>query len=87
VIGLQPTRPAIDGSASPDSKTWVGWALTLYAPSIRGFDVTLGVRNLIGKRDLLPAPGDYDRSTPVAVVIPRIPGEGREIFAKVGYSY
>ncbi|MBA3499106.1 MAG: hypothetical protein H0T65_01955, partial [Deltaproteobacteria bacterium] len=87
VIGRRPTRPAIDGSASPDAKTWVGWAVTLYAPNIRGFDVTLGVRNLIGKRDTLPAPGDYDRSMPDAVVIPRIPGEGREFFAKVGYSY
>jgi hypothetical protein len=87
VIGRRPTRPAIDGTASPDAKTWVGWALTLYAPNIRGFDVTIGVRNLIGKRDMLPAPGDYDRSTPDAVVIPRIPGEGREFFAKVGYSY
>ena len=87
VIGRRPTRPALDGSPSPDSPAWFGWALTLYAPNIRGFDVTIGARNLIGKRNLLPAPGDYDRSVPEAVVIPRIPGEGRELFAKVGYSY
>ena len=26
-------------------------------------------------------------SMPTAVVIPRIPGEGRELFAKIGYAY
>ncbi len=87
LIGRRPTRPALDGSASPDSPGWLGWSVVVYAPNIRGFDITVGARNLIGRRDQLPAPGDYDRSTPEAVVIPRIPGEGREVFAKVGYSY
>lgn len=87
VIGRRPTRPALDGSESPDSKAWVGWGLTLYAPNIAGFDVTIGARNLIGTRDQLPAPADYDRAMPAAVVIPRIPGEGRELFAKIGYAY
>jgi hypothetical protein len=87
VLGRRPTRPALDGAESPDSKLWAGVALTLYAPNIGGFDITVGARNLAGTRDLLPAPGDYDRGMPTAVVIPRIPGEGREIFAKVGYSY
>lgn len=87
LIGRRPTRPALDGNASPDAKAWLGWALTLFAPNIGGFDVTIGARNLIGKRDQLPAPGDYDRAVPTAVVIPRIPGEGREIFAKIGYSF
>ncbi len=86
-LGRRPTRPALDGSESPDSEPWVGWSLTLYAPNVRGFDVTVGARNLVGKRDLIPAPGDYDRSMPDAVVIPRIPAEGREVFAKIGYSY
>jgi iron complex outermembrane receptor protein len=87
IIGRRPTRPALDGSDSPDSPGWVGWNVVAYAPHIRGFDVTLAVRNLLGKRDLMPAPGDYDRSAPTAVVIPRIPGEGREVYLKVGYSY
>jgi hypothetical protein len=52
-----------------------------------GFDVTLGARNLVGKRDLMPAPGDYDRTMPDTRVVPRVPGEGREFYAKVGYSY
>ena len=87
LIGVRPTRAAVDGSDSPDSPTWFGVNLVLYAPNIRGFDATLGVRNLIGKRDQLPAPGDYDRSNPADVVIPRIPGEGRELYLRVGYAY
>lgn len=87
VLGRRPTRPALDGSESPDAEPWFGWALTVYVPNVRGFDITVGARNLIGKRDQVPAPGDYDRETPVSVVIPRVPGEGREIYAKIGYSY
>ena len=86
-VGRRPTRPALDGSESPASEPWLGWSLVLYAPDIAGFDITVGARNLIGRRDLIPAPGDYDRSKPVEVVIPRIPAEGRELFVKVGYSY
>jgi outer membrane receptor protein involved in Fe transport len=87
VIGRRPTRPALDGSESPDSPAWFGLNVILYAPNIRGFDVTVAARNLIGRRDRLPAPGDYDRSDPEEVVIPRIPGEGRELYLRVGYAY
>ena len=62
----------------------------MYAPSIAGFDVTLGVRNLLGKRDLMPAPGDYDRvdtNMGERLVVPRVPGEGREAYVKIGYAY
>ncbi len=86
LIGNRSTRPAVDGTPSPDAPTWLGFNLTVYAPGIRGFDITAGVRNLRGKRDQLPAPPDYDRSDP-ATVIARVPGEGREIYVKVGYSY
>ncbi|NVB79620.1 MAG: TonB-dependent receptor [Kofleriaceae bacterium] len=87
VLGPRPTRAALDGSASPDAPTWVGLNAAIYVPNLRGFDLTVGGRNLIGTRDMLPAPGDYDRSMPTAVVIPRIPGEGRELYVKLGYSY
>jgi len=88
VLGPRPTRPAHHGTESPDAPTWVGANLVLYAPNlIKGFDFTLSARNLRGKHDRLPAPGDYDRSLPTEVVIPRIPGEGRELFLKVGYTY
>ena len=80
-IGPRPTREGADSPA------WVGLNLTVYAPNIRGFDVTAGVRNLIGKRDLMPAPGDYDRTLPDVQTVPRVPGEGRELYVKVGYAY
>jgi len=86
LLGPRPTRPAVDATASPDAPAWLGINLTLYAPRIRIFEVTAGIRNLIGTRDLMPTPPDYDRSDP-ATVIPRVPGEGREIYVKVGYSY
>jgi len=66
----------------------LGWNLVVYVPNVRGFDVTAGVRNLLGTRDLMPAPADYDRyGAPDTVTIPRVPGEGREVFVKAGYSY
>ena len=52
-------------------------------------DRTAGVRNIIGKNDLQPAVGDYDRFPDMqpSVFVPRMPGEGREFYVKVGYSY
>lgn len=87
VIGRRPTRLDIDGNPSPASPTWLGLNVIAYLPAIHGFDITLAARNLLGRRDLMPAPGDYDRSLPTEVVIPRIPGEGREVYLRVGYSY
>ncbi len=87
VLGPRPTRPDGDGVASPDSPAWVGANLTVYVPSIKGFDVTAGVRNLVGTRDRVPAPGDYDRSAPDVLTVSRVPGEGRELYVKVGYAY
>jgi hypothetical protein len=90
-IGERPTRPDADtGNESPASPAWVNWNWTVYVPNVHGCDITAGVRNLIGKRDLVPAPGDYDRydaTTSTTTTIPRVPGEGREVYVKVGYSY
>ncbi len=87
-LGRRPTRPDLDGDPSPASPAWYGLNVTVHAPHVRGFDLTIGARNLLGTRDQLPAPGDYDRNaSPNTVVIPRVPGEGREIYVKVGYSY
>jgi outer membrane receptor for ferrienterochelin and colicins len=95
VLGERPTRPVTTATgafvaASPASPVWVGWNATLYAPSIAGFDVTAGVRNILGTRDLVPAPGDYDRTMSTSVpsaIVPRVPAEGRELYVKIGYSY
>jgi hypothetical protein len=92
-IGARPTRPFVDPdtqvrTVSPESPAWWGWNATIYAPNVvAGFDFTAGVRNILGTRDLMPAPGDYDRSVPAALIVPRVPGEGREFYAKLGYSY
>ncbi len=87
VLGERPTRLDANNMPSPASPAWVGWNATLYAPNIAGFDVTVGVRNILGKRDLVPAPGDYDRTMPMPFVVARVPGEGREVYVKIGYSY
>lgn len=83
------TRPDVDGNPGPQAPGWVGWNAALYVPDLRKFDLTIGVRNLLGTRDLIPAPGDFDRFPDGAppVIVHRIPGEGRELYAKLGYSY
>ncbi len=82
VIGPRPTRD--DTGMTPDIETYVGVSLAAYAPDINGFDVTLGVRNLIGKREQVPAPEDFDRESGSVFTLP---GEGREVYARVGYRY
>ncbi len=64
------------------------WNLVLYAPDLwkTGVDVTLGARNLLGTREEVPTSDEIDRdggAMPVVV----FPGEGREIYARIGYSY
>jgi outer membrane receptor protein involved in Fe transport len=87
VLGERATRSDANDAASPASPAWIGWNALVYAPSIAGFDVTAGVRNILGTRDLVPAPGDYDRTVPMTTVVPRVPAEGREVYVKIGYSY
>jgi len=90
LLGERPTRPdttSMPPLPSPASPAWVGWNAAIYAPNIAGFDITAGVRNILGKRDLVPAPGDYDRTVPAPILVPRVPGEGREVYVKIGYSY
>ena len=89
IIGERETRPAADGTPSPNSPQWYGLNACVFVPNLRGFDVTVGGRNLIGERDLMPAPDDYDRFPDMntTITVPRIPGEGRELYVKIGYSY
>lgn len=87
-LGVRRVRADEEGTHR-NSPAWLGWNATVYVPTFHGFDITAGVRNLLGTRDLIPAPGDYDRfpDPATSVVVPRIPGEGREFHVKVGYSY
>jgi outer membrane receptor for ferrienterochelin and colicins len=97
-IGDRASRPIDDAGDVVTSPGWYGLNGTIYIPSIpvkvgnrvTNFDFTAGVRNIIGTRDLVVAPGDYDRTDPntlTTTVLPQVPGEGREFFAKVGYAY
>ncbi len=84
-VGERPTREPTEIAPA-----WVGINATIYAPNVKGFDITAGVRNLIGKRNRVVTPGDYDRidsTTMTTVTVPTIPGEGRELYVKVGYNY
>ncbi len=88
LIGERPTRPDIaTGAPSPRSPAWLGWNVIAYAPKLGGFDVTLGVRNALGTRDLIPTPEDYDRTATEIRTVPRVPGEGREAYVRIGYAY
>ena len=77
---MRPARPL----------SWLGWNANIYIPDLHKLDITAGVRNILGKRDRIPAPGDYDRYDDVSMsttTIPLVPGEGRELYVKVGYRY
>ncbi|HSK03838.1 MAG TPA: TonB-dependent receptor, partial [Kofleriaceae bacterium] len=88
LIGERPTRPDIaTGAPSPRSPAWLGWNVVAYAPGLGGLDVTLGVRNALGTRELIPTPQDYDRTAVETRTVPRVPGEGREAYVRIGYSY
>jgi outer membrane receptor for ferrienterochelin and colicins len=81
-IGERPTRdPMVRAPA------WTGVNLTAYVPSYRGFDITAGIRNVIGRRNRVVATGDYDRTIPTDVLVPIVPGEGREFHVKVGHHF
>lgn len=65
---------------------WLGWNAVIYVPDVQKFDLTVGVRNIIGTRERVPTSDEVDRDggmTPIYTV----PGEGREFFARLGYSY
>jgi outer membrane receptor for ferrienterochelin and colicins len=84
MIGERPTRdPAVD------AEPFFGWNLTAYAPNVRGFDVTIGARNLIGRRERVPGQEDFDRSDDLGnpIIVPVLPGEGRELHARIGYRF
>jgi iron complex outermembrane receptor protein len=80
-MGPRPTR---DDSGMTEAAAFLGVSLAAYAPDIKGFDVTLGVRNLLGTREDVPAPEDFDRESGSVFILP---GEGREVYARLGYRY
>ena len=71
----------------------VQWNAAIYAPDFKGVDITIGVRNILGKRQDIPAQVDYDRVTPLPTGsallddVLLIPGPGREFFGRLGYRF
>lgn len=70
-----------------DAEAFVGWNATVYIPNLWGFDLTIGARNILGRREDVPAQEDYDRTDPEELLVPIVPGEGRELYARLGYRY
>lgn len=80
-IGPRPTR---DDTGMTEAAAFLGLSLAAYAPDLNGFDLTVGVRNLLGTREEVPAPEDFDRESGSVFILP---GEGREVYARLGYHY
>jgi outer membrane receptor protein involved in Fe transport len=57
-------------------------------PDVQGFDITVGVRNLLGREEV-PAQSDYNRTNMAggSLEVLSVPGPGREGFARVGYRF
>jgi outer membrane receptor protein involved in Fe transport len=75
------------GTQDPDENVpaYIGASVVAYAPSVYGFDITVGARNLLGREEV-PAQSDYNRTNPRVEVL-RVPGPGRELFMRMGYKF
>lgn len=60
----------------------VMWNAVLYLPSWHGFDITLGARNLLGRRERVPAAEDFTDAD--GELVGSVPGEGRELYVRLG---
>jgi ABC-type sugar transport system permease subunit len=82
VLGQRPTQdPAVTAPAH------VLLNATVMFPNLHGFDVSFTARNLLGVRQQVVSPQDYNRTVPAEVTINRVPGEGREVYLRVGFSF
>jgi outer membrane receptor protein involved in Fe transport len=80
VIGERSTRSEVEAEARTD--VFAGWNVALYVPSFRGFDVTIGVKNLLGEVQQVPAAEDFDRNQ---IPTSFVHGEGRELYVRLGH--
>lgn len=89
VLSDRRSKPRIAGVEGPRADAHVGWDAAVTAPDWRGLELTLGVRNILGTREQVPAQEDYDRYDDVGDVQPTylLPGEGREVYVRVGGKY
>lgn len=65
-----------------DARRHVTWNAAAVVPAWHSFDLTVGVRNLLGQREDVPAAEDYVDLQGSAVGI--VPGEGRELYVRLG---
>jgi outer membrane receptor protein involved in Fe transport len=81
-IGERPTH-----DPTVDARAFVAWNLVLHFPSIRGYDLTVGVKNALGLIQQVPAAEDFDRTIDeeTTLKVPTVPGEGRELYVRLGY--
>jgi hypothetical protein len=75
-----------------ETDPFIGWNAAIHVPNYKGFDFVIGVRNIIGKREQIPAQSDYDRENDPTMASDdvetlMVPGPGREIFTRLGYRY
>ncbi len=82
VLGARPTQ---DPTITADLHTM--WNASILVPSLGGFDISLTARNLLGVRQQVVAPQDYNRTIPLVRDISRVPGEGREVYLRVGFAF
>jgi outer membrane receptor protein involved in Fe transport len=90
VLGARPTQAAVIAPTTPtitSAKAHALWNVTLLFPKVSGFDVSLTVRNLLGIRQQVVSPQDYNRTVPTEQQLQVVPGENREFYVRVGYSF
>ncbi len=91
LVGAMPTIECDDSPGRPyagcDKRSrrtavFAGWNAAIYLPPQNGFDLTLGVRNLLGRRQEVMAADDFNRPGSTADTVP---GEGRELYVRIGH--
>ena len=74
-------RTTASSDATLRASSHLTWNAAVVLPSWRGFDLTVGARNLLGGREDVPAAEDFSTDEgPVGIV----PGEGRELYVRLG---
>jgi|GEM_PF-1460545 len=81
-----------DASVRERLDAFILWNAVVYIPDYKGFDLTLGARNILGTQEQVPAANDYDRKETTTPPQPEkriltIPGPSRELFVRVGYRF
>jgi hypothetical protein len=65
------------------------WNAAIYLPEWEHLDLTIGVRNILNVREQVPAQSDFDRTDASGntITVSTLPGEGTEVYARLGGSF